>query len=46
MTFSPVEGGTLPSLTTGPVNDPQTYWVRIRNACGSTDSLTAFAFPQ
>jgi hypothetical protein len=46
MTFSPVADGTLPTYRTGPVNDPQTYWVRIRNACGSTDSLTAFAFPQ
>lgn len=46
MTFSPVAGATGATLTTGPVNDPSSYWVRIRNACGSTDSLTAFALPQ
>jgi hypothetical protein len=45
MTGSPIAGATGPSLQTGPVNEMTSYWVRVSNPCGSTDSLTAFAVP-
>jgi hypothetical protein len=46
MTGSPINGATGSSFTTPAVNDVSSYWVRISNACGSYDSLTAFALPQ
>jgi len=46
MTGSPVTGANTASFTTAAVNDTSSYWVRISNACGSYDSLTAFAVPQ
>jgi hypothetical protein len=46
MTGSPVAGATGATLQTAPVNDMTAYWVRVTNACGSTDSLTAFAVPR
>jgi hypothetical protein len=46
MTGSPVTGATGASFATPAVNEAERYWVRITNACGSYDSLTAFALPQ
>lgn len=46
MTGSPVAGATGASFTTPAVTEAGSYWVRITNACGSYDSLTAFALPQ
>jgi hypothetical protein len=45
MTGSPIAGATGATLQTGPVNEMTSYWVRVSNPCGSTDSLTAFAVP-
>lgn len=46
MTGAPVSGGTGSQYVTPAVNEMTAYWVRIRNVCGSHDSLTAFAVPQ
>lgn len=46
MTRNPVAGATGPTLTTGPINDFAPYWVRVTNACGTQDSMTAFAIPR
>jgi hypothetical protein len=46
MTGSPITGATGASFTTPAVTEPGSYWVRITNACGTFDSLTAFALPQ
>ena len=41
-TAFPISGATTSSLTTNGAGD---YWVRVTNACGSTDSLTAVVTP-
>ncbi|HEY0142240.1 MAG TPA: VWA domain-containing protein [Thermoanaerobaculia bacterium] len=46
MTFSPIEGATGPTYTTPVVTGQESYWVRVTNACGSVDSLTAVVSPQ
>ena len=46
MTGSPVAGATSAKFTTPAVTSTSSYWVRVSNACGSFDSLTAFAVPQ
>lgn len=46
MTGSPISGATGATFTTPPVNELAAYWVRITNACGTFDSLTAFATPR
>lgn len=47
MTRNPVTtGGKSAQLTTGAVSEMSPYWVRVSNACGSYDSLTAFAIPK
>lgn len=46
MTGAPIANATSATFTTPAVNDPASYWVRISNACGSYDSLSAFALPQ
>lgn len=39
---NPVPGGTGPVLTVTPTNiGPTTYWVRVSNACGATNSVSA-----
>lgn len=45
MTGSPVTGATGREFKPV-VNEMTPYWVRITNACGSFDSLVAFAVPQ
>lgn len=37
-TSRPVANGTDPTLITAPVLASTTYWLRVTNACGSTDS--------
>jgi len=37
----PLGGGTTPNFTTSAINDTTSYWVRVTNPCGSTDSQTA-----
>jgi len=37
----PLAGGTTPNFTTSAINDTTSYWVRVTNPCGSTDSQTA-----
>jgi len=44
-TFSPLQNQNGPSLSVGPVNDVQEYWVRITNGCGTVDSETAVVRP-
>jgi len=44
-TFSPMTNENGPSVTVGPVNDVQEYWVRITNGCGTVDSDTAVVRP-
>jgi hypothetical protein len=46
MTSSPIASATGATFTTSAVNEETPYWVRISNACGTTDSLTAFARPR
>ncbi|HEX8616784.1 MAG TPA: choice-of-anchor L domain-containing protein, partial [Thermoanaerobaculia bacterium] len=46
MTGSPIAGATGATLKTGAVNEETAYWVRVSNACGTTDSLTAYARPR
>jgi hypothetical protein len=46
MINSPVSGATGRQFTTPAVNDRTPYWVRITNACGTYDSLVAYASPQ
>ena len=45
ITRFPISGATSASLQTEPINDFQQYWVRISNACGTVDSLTATVTP-
>lgn len=45
LTGSPVAGGTGPTLITDPITEMERYWVRVSNACGSADSLTAIVIP-
>lgn len=44
-TAFPIAGATSASLTTGPINAPSDFWVRITNACGTRDSATATVTP-
>jgi hypothetical protein len=44
-TGSPIPNATGATLTTGPINAPQEFWVRVTNACGSVDSQTATVTP-
>jgi len=46
MTGSPILGANRSTFTTGAVTQPGSYWVRVTNACGSIDSLTAYVTPQ
>jgi len=46
MTWSPVSGATKNTFTTPVVNDTNTYWVRISNACGSADSNPVTVSPK
>jgi hypothetical protein len=39
-------GATSGSFTTPAVNARTPYWVRVTNACGSYDSLVAYAIPR
>ncbi|MFN2239417.1 MAG: choice-of-anchor L domain-containing protein [Thermoanaerobaculia bacterium] len=39
--FFPVAGGTTNRLTTPPIEHLRSFWVRVENACGSTDSAAA-----
>jgi hypothetical protein len=45
MTGSPIEGATGATYVTPPVNEVSYYWVRVTNACGTADSLTATVVP-
>jgi hypothetical protein len=40
-TSSPISGATSNSYTTPPLTSTTSYWVRVGNSCGSTDSNTA-----
>jgi Zn-dependent metalloprotease len=42
---SPVGGATSSSFTTGSIYQTTSYWVRVSNACGSADSVTATVTP-
>jgi hypothetical protein len=46
MTRNPVASGTGATLTTGAINEMTPYWVRVTNACGTYDSLVAYAIPR
>jgi len=47
MDRSPIAGATSTEFETPPVTGgPQSFWVRVSNACGSVDSNTAFVTPQ
>lgn len=45
LTGTPIAGATSATLVTEPVQAMQEYWVRVTNACGSADSLTALVIP-
>lgn len=45
LTGSPVPDSNSQRLVTGPVTEPQFYWARIGNPCGSIDTLTAMVYP-
>lgn len=40
-TANPIAGATASSYQTGPLASTTSFWVRLTNACGSTDSATA-----
>jgi len=40
-TADPVAGATSASFTTPPLDATTSYWVRVSNACGTADSVTA-----
>jgi hypothetical protein len=42
---TPVSGATFPSLTTTAITSPTSFWVRVSNECGSTNSATATITP-
>ncbi len=42
-TAQPVAGATTFTYTTGPLVATASFWVRVSNACGATDSATAVA---
>lgn len=44
-TVFPVAGATAATFTTPAVTQPTEFWVRITNACGSRDSVTALVTP-
>lgn len=44
-TTHPISGAVYSSFTTPPVVTPLSYWVRVTNAVGSTDSQTAVLTP-
>jgi hypothetical protein len=46
MTNSPVSGATGSTFTTPAVSARTPYWVRVTNACGTYDSLVAYASPR
>jgi len=46
MTNTPISGAISSSFTTPAVNVRTPYWVRVTNACGSYDSLVAYAIPR
>jgi len=46
MSRMPVAGATSATFTTPALSASTPYWVRVRNVCGSYDSLTAYAIPQ
>lgn len=46
MTSAPVTGATGSTFTTPAVNARTPYWVRVRNPCGTYDSLVAYASPR
>ena len=39
--FNRPRGGSAPSLTTGPINAPTQFWVRIAGQCGIVNSVAA-----
>lgn len=41
----PIQGANSADYTTPPVNGPEEYWVRLSNACGSFDTLSATVTP-
>jgi hypothetical protein len=44
-TYFPIAGGTASRLTTPAILAPSDFWVRVSNACGTTDSWTATVTP-
>ncbi|HKB81360.1 MAG TPA: hypothetical protein VKH35_16750, partial [Thermoanaerobaculia bacterium] len=44
-TSTPIAGATSDTFTTPPVDSFQEYWVRVSNACGNQNSLTARVTP-
>jgi hypothetical protein len=46
MTADPVDGATSPQFEAPTTNELSLYWVRVSNACGSTDSNSAYVIPQ
>jgi hypothetical protein len=45
-TWNPVAGATASTFLAPAATSPTEYWVRVSNACGSTDSFTATVSPQ
>jgi|GEM_PF-3115204 len=42
----PVAGATSATFSTGAISAPTEFWVRVTNACGTTDSATAQVTPR
>jgi hypothetical protein len=42
---NPVSGATSSSLTTTAITSPASFWVKVSNSCGSTNSATATITP-
>lgn len=40
-TDHPISGATSPTYTTPQLSETTTYWVRVNNACGAANSVTA-----
>lgn len=44
-TSTPIANSNSATLTTGPINAPQEFWVRLTDGCGTADSQTAVITP-